>query len=64
MRNLIFLFHEIQLFPDRWIIFIAILSYLEQDLNHVLNALIDVGLMQNAAELIEYGKSDWCAHLL
>lgn len=55
MGNLILLFYKIQLFLDRGIILVAILSDLEQNFDHVLGSLVDVGFMQDAAELVVDG---------
>jgi hypothetical protein len=43
--DLILLFNKIQLFLDRGIVLVAILSDLEQDLDHVLRSLVNVGFV-------------------
>jgi len=56
--NLILFFDKIQLFLDRRIILVAVLSDLEQDFDHVLGSLVDVGFVQDAAELIVDSHGD------
>jgi hypothetical protein len=58
MSNLILLFDKIQLFLDRGVILVAILSDLEQDFDHVLCSLVDIGFVQDTAELIVDGHGD------
>jgi hypothetical protein len=56
--NLVLLFDKIQLFLDRGIILVAILSDLEQNFDHVLGSLVDVGFVQNATELVVNGHGN------
>lgn len=56
--NLILLFYKVQLFFDRWVILVAVLSDLEQDFDHVLCSLVDVGFVQDTAELIVDSHGD------
>jgi hypothetical protein len=62
--NLILLFDKIQLFLDRGIILVAILSDLEQNFDHVLGSLIDVGLVQDTTELVVDSHRDLRIELL
>jgi hypothetical protein len=62
--NLILLFDKIQLFLDRGVILVAILSDLEQNFNHVLGSLIDVGFVQDTTELVVDGHGDLRIELL
>jgi hypothetical protein len=63
MGDLIFLLHQIQLFLYGWIVFVAILSNLKQDFNHILDSLIDICFVKNASKLVENRQGDWTAHL-
>jgi hypothetical protein len=56
--NLVFLFYKIQLFLDRWIVLVTVLSNLEQDFDHVLCSLVDVGFVQDTAELVVDSHGD------
>lgn len=58
VSNLILLFDKIQLFLDRGVILVAILSDLEQNFDHVLCSLVDIGFVQDTAELIVDGHGD------
>lgn len=64
MRDLICLFHQIQFILDRWIVLESIFSHLEQDFDHVLDTLIDVGLVKDMPELVKHGKRNRTAHFL
>ena len=64
MRDLIVLFHQIQLILDRRVILVPVLSHLEQDLNHVLDALIDISLVKDVSELVEDSQRNRCTHFL
>lgn len=56
--DLILLLYQIQLVLDCRVVFVLVLSDLEQDLNHVLDSLVDISLVEDAAELIKDGQGD------
>jgi len=62
MCDLILLFHQVQLLFDGRIILVFILSHLKQYLNHVLNSLINILLMENASKLVKNSQCDWTTH--
>lgn len=53
MRDLIVLLNQIQLLLDRWVVLVFVLPYLEKNLNHVLDPLIDVFLIKDAPKSIK-----------
>lgn len=63
MRDLIFFFDEVQLFPDGGVVLVPVLTDLEQHLNHILDSLIDVCLVQDIPELVKHRQCDRLAHL-
>jgi hypothetical protein len=63
MGNLIFLLNQVEFLLDRRVVLVSILANLEQDLDHILNSFVDVGLVQNIPELIKHRQSDGSAHL-
>lgn len=56
--DLVILLDQIQFFLDGKVILVLVLSDLEQNFNHVLNSLVNVGLVENVAELVEDGEGD------
>jgi hypothetical protein len=64
MGNLIFLFHQIQLFLDSRVVLEPILPDLEQNLNHILHALVDVGFVKNMSKLVKHRESNLAVHFL
>jgi hypothetical protein len=64
MCDLVLFFHQIKLLLDRWIILIPVLAHLEQDFDHVLHALVDIGLVKDISELVENGIRDLRVHFL
>ena len=50
MRNRILLLHQIQPLGNDGVILVLVLPNLEQDLDHVLHALVDPALVQDRAE--------------
>lgn len=63
MRDLIFFLDEIELLADGRIVFVFVLPDLKQDLYHVLCALVDIGLVQDAAKLVKDGQGNRLLHL-
>lgn len=55
MGDLVFLFHQVKFFLDCRIVLEFVFAHLKQNLDHVLRSLVNVGLMQDVSELIEYG---------
>jgi hypothetical protein len=45
MGDLIFLFHQVKFLLDGGIILISIFAHLEKYFNHILHALVDIGLV-------------------
>jgi hypothetical protein len=43
--DLILVFYEIQFLFDSWVVLVAVFAHLEEHFNHILHALIDVGLV-------------------
>jgi hypothetical protein len=64
MCNLVLFFHQIELLLDRWIILIPVLAHLEQDFNHVLHALVDIGFVEDVSKLVENGIRNLRVHFL
>lgn len=64
MRDLVFLFYQVQLFANRWVVLVLILAHLEQHFNHILNPLVDIRLMQDVPEPVKDQKSNRRTHLL
>jgi hypothetical protein len=64
MCDLIFLLHQIKFLLDRRVVLVAVLTDLEQDLNHVLHSLIDIGFVENISELIKHRQGDRTTHFL
>ena len=62
MGDLIFLLHEIQLVFHRRVVFISIFAHLEQNFDHVLHPLVDIGLVQDIPELVKHCQCDGPAH--
>lgn len=63
MSDLILLFDQIQLFSNSRIVLVFVLAHLKQNLDHVLSSLVDVGLVQDTSELVEYSQSNSWLHL-
>lgn len=64
MGDLIFLFHEIQLVFHRRVVLVSIFAHLEQNFNHVLHPLVDIGLVEDISELVKHCQCDGPAHFL
>ena len=64
MSDLVLLFHQVQFLFDSRIVLVLVLSYLEKNLDHVLDPLVDVLLMKNAPKLVKNSQSNGSAHLL
>jgi hypothetical protein len=64
MSNLVLFLDKIKFFFDCRVILVAILSDLEQHLNHILDSLVNICLVKDISELIKYGHGDWPTHLL
>jgi hypothetical protein len=64
MSDLIFFLHQIELVLDGRIVLIFVLANLKEYLDHILDSLIDVGLVQDTAELIEDCERDRATHFL
>ena len=61
--DLILLLNQIQLLLDHGVVLVFVLAHLEQYLDHVLRAAIDVGFVQDIPELVEHGVGDSRRHL-
>jgi hypothetical protein len=64
MGDLVLLLNQVQLLLDNRVILVFVLAHLEQDLDHVLRTAVDVGLVQDVAELVENGVGNRRGHLL
>jgi hypothetical protein len=64
MCDLILFLHQIKLLLDCLVILIPVLAHLEQDFNHVLHTLIDIGFVEDIPELVENGIRDLRVHFL
>lgn len=62
--DLVLLFDQIQVLLDGGVVLVTIFPDLEQDFDHVLHALVDIGLVQDAAELVEHSKGNLSVELL
>ncbi|GJC95161.1 hypothetical protein ColKHC_03987 [Colletotrichum higginsianum] len=62
--DLVLLFHQVQLLLDGWVVLEAVLPDLEEDLDHVLHALVDVGLVQHVPQLVPDSQGDSGLHVL
>jgi len=61
---LIVFFNQVQLLFDRRVVLVLVLPDLEKNLNHVLDSLINVLLIQNSPKPIEYHNRYRHIHLL
>jgi hypothetical protein len=64
MCDLILFLHQIKLLFDCWVILVPVLAHLEKNLDHVLHALVDIGLVEDISELVENGIRDLRVHFL
>jgi len=64
MRNLILFLDEIQLLADSRIVLVLGAPDLKQHLDHVLSALVNVGLVENVAHLVEDGIGNGGVHVV
>lgn len=64
VRDLILLFHQVQLFPNGRVVLVLVLPDLEEYLDHVLRTLVDISLVQNVPELIENSQGNRLRHFL
>jgi hypothetical protein len=62
MCDLILFLHQVKLLLDCWVVLIPVLAYLEQDFDHVLHALVDIGFVEDISELVEDGVGDLGVH--
>lgn len=63
MRKLLFLFNEIEILRDRWVLGKLFLADLHQHFDHILNALVDLRLVQERAKAIKDGVRALWRHL-
>jgi hypothetical protein len=62
MSDLIFFLHQIELLLNGWVILVPILAHLEEHLDHILHALVDIGLMKDVSELVEHRECNGRVH--
>lgn len=55
MNNPIVVFDQIQLRVNGWIVLEFVLADLKEHLHHVLNSLVNIGLMKDVSEAIKNG---------
>lgn len=63
VRDLILFLHKVELLFNGRVVFVSILSDLKEHFNHVLDTLVNVCFMEDAAELIEDCQRDRPTHL-
>jgi hypothetical protein len=64
VRNLILFLNQIQLLLDCGMVLELVLAHLEQDFNHVLGSLVNVGFVQDVSELVKDGHGNGWLHVL
>ncbi len=64
MGDLVLLLDQVQLLLDGGVVLELVLADLEQHLDHVLHAAVDVGLVQDVAELVEHDARNVGVHVL